>query len=77
MKSPPAGSTEDAPWHIIPADRKWVARLAVAKIVVEHLEALNLRYPKSDSKDAARLADAKKYIEGELGQAKGGRDAQN
>jgi PPK2 family polyphosphate:nucleotide phosphotransferase len=59
-------ATERAPWHIIPADRKWVARLAVARVLVKHLDGLKLSYPKPDPKDAARLAGAKAYIEGEL-----------
>ena len=39
-------STEGAPWFIIPANHKWFRNLAVARIVVEHLEGLGLRYPK-------------------------------
>jgi PPK2 family polyphosphate:nucleotide phosphotransferase len=39
-------STEDAPWFVIPANHKWFRNLAVARIVVEHLEALNMKYPK-------------------------------
>jgi polyphosphate kinase 2 (PPK2 family) len=31
-------STEIAPWHIIPANYKWAARLKVVKTVVEHVE---------------------------------------
>ncbi len=39
-------STEDAPWFVIPANHKWFRNLAVARIVVEHLESLNMKYPK-------------------------------
>jgi PPK2 family polyphosphate:nucleotide phosphotransferase len=39
-------STEHAPWFIIPADHKWFRDLAVARIVVEHLDNLKMRYPK-------------------------------
>lgn len=39
-------STEDAPWFIIPADHKWFRNLAIARIVVEHLESLKMKYPK-------------------------------
>jgi len=39
-------STKDAPWFIIPANHKWFRNLAVARIVVEHLETLNMKYPK-------------------------------
>jgi len=38
-------STKDAPWFIIPSDHKWFRNLAIARIVVEHLEALNLKFP--------------------------------
>jgi len=39
-------STEYSPWFIIPANHKWFRNLAVARIVVEYLEGLNLSYPK-------------------------------
>jgi PPK2 family polyphosphate:nucleotide phosphotransferase len=47
-------STEVAPWHIIPADKKWFRNLAVSQIIVEALEGLNLKYPKLDF-DPAKL----------------------
>ena len=39
-------STRHAPWFIIPANHKWFRNLAVARIVVEHLESLKMSYPK-------------------------------
>ena len=39
-------STDRAPWFIIPANHKWFRNLAVARIVVEHLDTLGLSYPK-------------------------------
>ena len=39
-------STEHAPWFIIPANHKWFRNLAIARIVVEHLESLKMAYPK-------------------------------
>ena len=38
-------STKDAPWFVVPADRKWYARLAVQQLVVEHLRAMALQWP--------------------------------
>jgi len=38
-------STERAPWFVVPADRKWYARLAVQQLVVEHLRAMNPQWP--------------------------------
>jgi PPK2 family polyphosphate:nucleotide phosphotransferase len=39
-------STKHAPWFVIPSNHKWFRNLAVARIVVEHLESLNMKYPK-------------------------------
>ena len=40
-------STPYAPWFVIPSIHKWFRNLAVARIVVEYLEALHLKYPKA------------------------------
>jgi PPK2 family polyphosphate:nucleotide phosphotransferase len=46
-------STPWAPWHVIPADRKWARNAAIAAIVRETLEAMNPQYPQPawDPKD--------------------------
>ncbi|MER7199094.1 polyphosphate kinase 2 family protein [Streptomyces sp. CB01635] len=41
-------STDDAPWYLVPADRKWYRNWAVSKLLLEHLEALDPTYPKAD-----------------------------
>lgn len=41
-------STEVAPWFVVPADRKWYARLAVTNLVLEHLKAMDPQWPKAD-----------------------------
>ncbi len=38
-------NTEYAPWHIVPANRKWFRNYVVMKAIVEALEALPLEYP--------------------------------
>jgi len=38
-------STEAAPWHVVPADRKWYRNWAVAHLLLETLEAMDLRWP--------------------------------
>jgi PPK2 family polyphosphate:nucleotide phosphotransferase len=38
-------STPWAPWHIIPADKKWFRNLTVSEIIVQALEGLKLQYP--------------------------------
>ena len=52
-------STASAPWHVIPADHKWYARLAVTQLLVDTLEDMNLAWPAADfdlDAERARLA---------------------
>ena len=58
-------STDDAPWYVVPADRKWFTRMAVAEIVVDTLEGLDLKYPKVTSEKTAELKAARKALEQE------------
>ena len=41
-------STGDAPWFVIPANRKWFRNLAIADIVVDTMEDLGMRYPEPE-----------------------------
>jgi PPK2 family polyphosphate:nucleotide phosphotransferase len=41
-------ATEAAPWHAIPADRKWYRNWAVTNVLIEQLEAMALRWPEVD-----------------------------
>jgi len=41
-------STDYAPWHIVPCDRKWYSRLAILELLIEALEGLNLSWPPAD-----------------------------
>ena len=41
-------STEYAPWHVIPSDRKWYARLAITELLIEALEGMELAWPAAD-----------------------------
>lgn len=38
-------STEHAPWHVVPADRKWYRNLVVSSILIQTLEEMDPRYP--------------------------------
>ena len=52
-------STEAAPWYVVPADRKWYARLAVQELLAEALAGLNPTWPAPDydvEREKARLA---------------------
>jgi PPK2 family polyphosphate:nucleotide phosphotransferase len=41
-------STEIAPWHVIPADRKWYRNWAISKLLVETLERIDPKLPRPD-----------------------------
>jgi PPK2 family polyphosphate:nucleotide phosphotransferase len=41
-------STEPAPWHVVPAGRKWVRDVAVATLLVATLRRLDPQYPQPD-----------------------------
>jgi len=38
-------STDEAPWFVLPADRKWYARLAVQQLLLEHLRLMSPQWP--------------------------------
>ena len=59
-----ATSTKRAPWHVIPADRKYVARALVADIITTSIQGLGLEYPKVSAEKLATLAAAKAKLEG-------------
>lgn len=37
---------KNAPWYIVPANRKWLRNLIVASVIVDHLKKLELSFPK-------------------------------
>jgi PPK2 family polyphosphate:nucleotide phosphotransferase len=60
-----ATSTENAPWYVIPADKKWFTRVAVSEIIVKKLESLKLQYPQVSEEQLMQLQEAKKVLESE------------
>jgi hypothetical protein len=52
-------STKSAPWHVVPADHKWFARLAVAEAIIDSMEELDLAFPKIDSEKRKDLKKAR------------------
>jgi len=38
-------STKDAPWYVIPSDRKWYRNLVISQLLIDKLESLNMTYP--------------------------------
>ena len=60
-----ATSTKWAPWYIIPADYKWIARAMVADILTTTIHSLDLRYPKVTKEGRRALKAAKRELEQE------------
>ena len=55
-------STDEAPWYVIPADKKWYTRLAVSQIIAEKLESLDLQFPKLPKEEVEALAGYKEQL---------------
>ncbi len=55
-------STEIAPWYVIPADNKWFMRAAVAEIICDKLEELDLHYPQLTDKAKEEIEKARKVF---------------
>ena len=53
-----ATSSAHAPWYVIPADHKWFMRLAVAAILVHHLEAMDPQFPQPTGDERAAMEAA-------------------
>jgi PPK2 family polyphosphate:nucleotide phosphotransferase len=62
-------STAVAPWHVVPADHKWFARVVIGSAIVSALETLDLKFPKADK---ASLEEFKHVREALLEEGKGG-----
>jgi PPK2 family polyphosphate:nucleotide phosphotransferase len=56
-------ATDEAPWHVLPADNKWFTRIAVAAAIVDTLEGLDLSYPKVSDAKMKELAEARQLLE--------------
>jgi PPK2 family polyphosphate:nucleotide phosphotransferase len=41
-------NTDTAPWHVIPADRKWYRNLAIGELLLEALLGMDPQWPKAD-----------------------------
>ncbi len=57
-----ATSTDDAPWHVVPADHKWFTWLVISEVIISALEKLDLRYPKVDAARRRELAKLRKAL---------------
>ena len=58
-------STEWAPWYVIPADRKWFARVAAAAVIAQALIDIDPQYPTVGEDKLRDLQLAKVQLEAE------------
>jgi PPK2 family polyphosphate:nucleotide phosphotransferase len=65
-------STPEAPWVVVPADRKWFARLVIARTVLDALESLGLRPPAVPAERESELADVRRALERDANRRRGG-----
>jgi PPK2 family polyphosphate:nucleotide phosphotransferase len=40
-------NTDAAPWHVVPADRKWYRNWAATRLLIDHLQGMGLEWPKA------------------------------
>ena len=58
-----ATSTKSAPWHVVPADDKYNARLIISRVVIDALKDLKLRFPAMTSAQKNGLQETRKQLE--------------
>jgi PPK2 family polyphosphate:nucleotide phosphotransferase len=61
-------STALAPWHVVPADHKWFARVVIGSAIVSALDKLDLKFPKAGP---ASLQEFKQVRSALLAEGKG------
>jgi PPK2 family polyphosphate:nucleotide phosphotransferase len=60
-----ATSTDNAPWHVVPADHKWFTWLVISEVIIRTLEGLDLHYPKIDAARRRELAKIRRALKQE------------
>ncbi|HEY4326775.1 MAG TPA: polyphosphate kinase 2 family protein [Mucilaginibacter sp.] len=55
-------TTEQCPWYILPADKKWFTRIAISAIILDTLKSLKLSYPVLPKEEKEKLEEAKKIL---------------
>ena len=58
-------STPHAPWHVVPADHKWFARVVIGSTIVAALEKLDPQFPRVDRDSLNEFDQVRKALEAE------------
>ncbi|HEY5186667.1 MAG TPA: polyphosphate kinase 2 family protein [Actinomycetes bacterium] len=56
-------SSEAAPWYVVPADKKWFARIATAAILIDTLMDIDPKFPELDDAQRQQLQDSRAALE--------------
>jgi PPK2 family polyphosphate:nucleotide phosphotransferase len=55
-------STDEAPWHVIPADDRWLARIVAAATIIETLDRLDLKFPVVEGQALTELKKVRRAL---------------
>ena len=55
-------ATRHAPWHIVPADHKWFARMVIGSTIVSALDKLDLHFPKVDKAERSEFRQIRQAL---------------
>ncbi|MBR1197351.1 polyphosphate kinase 2 family protein [Bradyrhizobium sp. AUGA SZCCT0240] len=55
-------SARHAPWHVVPADHKWFARVVIGSTIVSALDRLDLRFPEVDKADRSEFKQVREAL---------------
>jgi PPK2 family polyphosphate:nucleotide phosphotransferase len=58
-------STPSAPWHVVPADHKWFARVVIISTIVAALKQLDLKFPRVDKASLREFKEVRAALEHE------------
>lgn len=58
-------STDWAPWYVVPADHKWVARAIISRTLTRTIESLGLQYPEVTPDQLTKIESARQSLTGE------------
>ena len=59
-----ATATEENPWYIIPADKKWFSRAVISNIILEVMREINPQYPAITHAQEAVLEESRRKLTG-------------
>ncbi len=58
-------SSVGAPWHVVPSDHKWFARVVIGSAIVSALDGLDLHFPRADTASLEEFKNVRKALENE------------